>query len=104
MINQKGINRKKLVPFILSIIIFPQNPMQRIFEKQTERKFCQRDSDSHCPVIWRFAIWYWVLSVTATEPLSNFAAIPSGNNLKGNTAGEDQPDAGYRSKPTGYLG
>ena len=37
---------------------------------------------SHCPVIWRFAIWYWVLSVTATEPLSSFAAIPSGKQLE----------------------
>ena len=36
MSKGNGINRKKLVPFILSIIIFPQNPMQRIFEKQTE--------------------------------------------------------------------
>ena len=36
----------------------------------------------HCPVIWRFAIWYWVLSVTVTEPLSSFAAIPSGKQLE----------------------
>ena len=27
------------------------------------------------PSDMRFAIWYWVLSVTATEPLSSFAAI-----------------------------
>ena len=33
-------------------------------------------------MIWRFAIWYWVLSVTATEPLSSFAAIPSGKQLE----------------------
>ena len=33
---------------------------------------------SHCPVIWRFAIWYWVLSVTGTETFGSFAAIPSG--------------------------
>ena len=30
------------------------------------------------PVIWRFAIWYWVLSVTGTETFGSFAAIPSG--------------------------
>ena len=36
----KGINRKKLVPFVLPIFIFSQNPMQRIFEKQTERRSC----------------------------------------------------------------
>ena len=41
-----------------------------------------RKGGSHCPVIWRFAIWYWVLSVTATEPLSSFAAIPSGKQLE----------------------
>lgn len=35
-----GINRKKLVPFVLPIFIFSQNPMQRIFEKQTERRSC----------------------------------------------------------------
>jgi len=34
MSKGNGINRKKLVPFILSIILFPQNPMQRIFEKR----------------------------------------------------------------------
>ena len=44
MSKVKGINRKKLVPFILSIFIFSQNPIRRIFEKQTERKFCRRDS------------------------------------------------------------
>ena len=80
---------------------------QRIVTKSgAERRaksFVQVKGGSHCPVIWRFAIWYWVLSVTATEPLSSFAAIPSGNNLKGNTAGEDQPDAGYRSKPNGSV-
>lgn len=32
MSKGNGINRKKLVPFILSIIIFPQNPMQRILK------------------------------------------------------------------------
>ena len=26
-------------------------------------------------MIWRFAIWYWVLSVTVTEPLSSFAGV-----------------------------
>ena len=52
------------------------------FWKQAERKTCRRDSGSHCPVIWRFAIWYWVLSVTATELLSSFAAIPSGKQLE----------------------
>ena len=40
MIQGKGINRKKLVPFVLPIFIFSQNPMQRIFEKQTERRSC----------------------------------------------------------------
>ena len=44
MSKVKGINRKKLVPFILSIFIFSQNPILRIFEKQTERKSCRRDS------------------------------------------------------------
>lgn len=29
-------------------------------------------------MIWRFAIWYWVLSVTETETFSSFAAIPFG--------------------------
>ena len=38
MSKGKGINRKKLVPFVLPIFIFSQNPMQRIFEKQTEQK------------------------------------------------------------------
>ena len=38
MSKGKGINRKKLVPFVLPIFIFSQNPMQRIFEKQTERR------------------------------------------------------------------
>ena len=33
-------------------------------------------------MIWRFAIWYWVLFVTETEPLSSFAAIPSGKQLE----------------------
>ena len=40
MSKGKGINRKKLVPFVLPIFIFSQNPMQRIFEKQTERRSC----------------------------------------------------------------
>ena len=34
--------------------------------------------ETPCPVIWRFAIWYWVLSVTGTETFGSFAAIPSG--------------------------
>ena len=46
------------------------------------KSFVQVKGGSHCPVIWRFAIWYWVLSVTVTEPLSSFAAIPSGKQLE----------------------
>ena len=38
MSKGKGINRKKLVPFVLPIFIFSQNPMLRIFEKQTDQK------------------------------------------------------------------
>ena len=45
---------------------------------------------SHCPVIWRFAIWYWVLSVTATEHLSSFVAIPSGKGKRNLKEGETQ--------------
>ena len=33
---------------------------------------------SRLRAIWRFAIWYWVLSVTGTETFGSFAAIPSG--------------------------
>ena len=33
-------------------------------------------------MIWRFAIWYWVLSVTETETFSSFAAIPFGEKLE----------------------
>lgn len=33
--------------------------------------------------------------------ITNEVTIPK---MDGNTAGEDQPGAGYRSKPTGYLG
>ena len=33
-------------------------------------------------MIWRFAIWYWVLFVTETEPLSSFVAIPSRKQLE----------------------
>lgn len=29
----------------MSAFLFSQNPIQRIFEKQTEQKFCRRDSD-----------------------------------------------------------
>lgn len=43
MSKGKGINRKKLVPFVLPIFIFSQNPMQRIFEKQTERKASRKE-------------------------------------------------------------
>lgn len=32
MSKGKGINRKKLVPFVLPIFIFSQNPMQRILK------------------------------------------------------------------------
>ena len=32
MINPEGINRKKLVPFVLPIFIFSQNPMQSIIK------------------------------------------------------------------------
>ena len=61
MSKGNGINRKKLVPFILSIIIFPQNPMQRIFEKQTERRSCRRDSGRN-----------YVLSAGSTEDWKSF--------------------------------
>lgn len=61
MSKGKGINRKKLVPFVLPIFIFSQNPMQRIFEKQTERKFCRRDSGRS-----------FVLSAGSTEGWESF--------------------------------
>lgn len=46
---------------IASAFLFSQNPIQRIFEKQTERKFCRRDSDRS-----------FVLSAGSTEGWKSF--------------------------------
>ena len=46
---------------IASAFLFSQNPIQRIFEKQTERKFCRRDSGRS-----------FVLSAGSTEGWKSF--------------------------------
>ncbi|RGK80431.1 hypothetical protein DXC93_12750 [Dorea formicigenerans] len=73
-----GINRKKVSAFYFVYYYISTKSDAEDFRKIDGTEIMPKGQRQEL----RFAIWYWVLSVMATEPLSSFAAIPSVKQLE----------------------